>query len=212
MPFGCVPSFILERVVGPDRDVVTVTDEPVRRPRPPLTIRAGARPFEITVMSGGLIAGTFGVLSDTARSAVIERAFPGWWTTAWYISLIFWCGLALYAIIPQAAEAVRYGWSALTHPRGQARLSIRLRLEQAAMIGFSGSVFAYGVSALVYNGATALTAAIWIGLFGVASIARSVEIYIDLRKLAYAHRYPLPAFPTPIGDPGRVIGNAKGDA
>lgn len=163
-------------------------------------------------MSGGLIAGLFGVFRDATRSAVIEKAFPGWWTTAWYISLIFWCGLALYAIVPQAAEAVRYGWSALTHPRGQARLSIRLRLEQAAMIGFSGSVFAYGISALVYNGAAALTAAIWIGLFGVASIARSIEIYIDLRKLDHARQHPQPAFPIPIGDPGRVIGAHGGDA
>jgi hypothetical protein len=172
-----------------------------RQPRPPLTIRAGARPFEISVMSGGFIAGMMGLLNLSTRSSVIERAFPGWWAAAWYCSLILWCGLALYAVIPQAAHAIRQGWSFLVHPHGQGRLMMRLRLEQAGMIGFSGSVFAYGIAAVAYAGPAATTAAIWIGLFGVASLWRATEIHLDLRKLDRARADPHPAYPVPLGDP-----------
>lgn len=172
-----------------------------RTPRAPLTIRAGARPFEITVMMGGFIAGTVGLLNLSTRSSVIEKAFPGGWAVAWYCSLILWCGMVLFAVAPQAAHAIRQGWAVLVHPHGQERLMMRLRLEQAGMIGFSGSVFAYGVGALAYVGPAATTAAIWIGLFGVAALWRATEIHLDLRKLDRARADPHPAFPIPLGDP-----------
>lgn len=189
--------------IGSARAVRRVPDNetPERRHRAPLTIRAGARPFEITVMAGGFIAGVLGLFNVANRSNVIERAFPGWWAIAWYLSLTVWCGLVLYAVIPQTVHAVRQGWSMLVHPRGQGRLAMRLRIEQAGMIGFSGSVFAYGAAALAYTGPAAMTVAIWIGLFGVASIWRSIEVQLDLNKLDKARADPHPAFPIPLGDP-----------
>lgn len=178
-----------------------IPDELDRKVRPPLTIRAGARPFETTVMIGGLIAGIAGTLDVHARSRVIIATF-GDGALAWYVSLVLWCGLALGAIAPQALSAARRGWSTLVHPRGEERLAIRLRLEQAGMLGFSGTAVAYGLAALAATGASAATAAIWIGLFGGAALWRAWEIFVDLRKLARARNDPHPAFPIPLGDPG----------
>ena len=175
--------------------------EPERKLRPPLTIRSGARPYETMVMTGGLIAGVAGVLDVHARSRVIIQAF-GDGTVAWYLSLVVWCGLALGAIIPQAVSAARRGWSTVVHPRGEERLAVRLRVEQAGMIGFSGSAVAYGIAAITATGLSAATAAIWIGLFGAASLWRSWEIQVDLRKLDRARNDPHPAYPIPLGDPG----------
>lgn len=173
-----------------------------RKVRAPLTIRAGARPFETTVMIGGFLAGVFGMLDPHAQSRVVRGAF-GSGTPYWYLSLIVWCGLVLGAIIPQAVAAARRGWSSLVHPRGEEHLAVRLRLEQAGMIGFSGSTAAYGLAAITTTGLSAATAAIWIGLFGAASLWRAGEIEVDLRKLDRARHDPVPAYPIPLGDPGR---------
>lgn len=171
-----------------------------RQQRAPLTIRAGARPFETTVMLGGFIAGIAGVCTPEARSRVIVASF-GDGTVAWYVSLLVWSGVVLGAITPQAFAAFRRGWATLVHPRGQERLAIRLRIEQAGMLGFSGTVVAYGLAALAYTGPSAATAAIWIGLFGGAALWRAAEIWIDLRKLRKAQADPHPAYPIPLGDP-----------
>jgi hypothetical protein len=173
-----------------------------RKPRPPLTIRSGARPFQIMVLLGGCLAGAVGVFNVEGRSRIIIIAF-GDATLYWYSSLLLWCGLALGAITPQVAGAVRRGWSTVVHPRGEEGLAICLRLEQAGLLGFSGTAFAWGIAALTSTGASALTAAIWIGLFGGASLWRAAEIHIDLRKLARARNNPQPAYPIPLGDPGR---------
>lgn len=176
-------------------------EPPLERPRrPPLTIRAGARPFETSVMVGGFIAGVAGVTTPEARSKVIAASF-GAGTVAWYVSLLLWCGVVLVAVVPQAVSAARQGWSTLVHPRGVTHLALRLRVEQAGMLGFSGTVVAYGVAALTYTGVSAATAAIWIALFGVAALWRAGEIQVDLRKLTRAHNNPHPAYPIPLGDP-----------
>lgn len=176
--------------------------EPIERKlRPPLTVRVGARPFESMVMTGGLIGGLAGVFDVHARSRVVIQAF-GDGTVAWYWSLVIWCGIALGAIIPQAVSAARRGWSTIVHPRGEEGLAVRLRIEQAGMIGFSGSAIAYGIAAITATGLSAATAAIWIGLFGAAALWRSWEIHVDLRKLERARHHPQPSFPIPIGDPG----------
>ncbi len=174
--------------------------EPERTVRPPLTIRAGARPFEVTVMSGGMLVGLVGLLDPHARSPAISAAF-GTGTVYWYVSLTLWCGMVLGAVAPQAIAAARRGWSTLVHPRGQERLEIRLRIEQAGMIGFSGTAAAYAPAAMASSGATGSTAGIWIGLFAAAALWRAGEIYVDLRALHRAWRDPHPAFPIPLGDP-----------
>lgn len=177
-----------------------MTDSDERQQRAPLTIRAGARPFEMTVLIGGLVAGGAGALDEGARSRAVVSAFgPG--TVAWYLSLVVWCGLALGAVVPQAVAATRRGWSTLVHPRGEERLAVRLRIEQAGMIGFSGTALAYAPAALASTGGSGATAAIWIGLFGAAALWRAGEIFIDLRKLGRARQNPIPAFPIPLGDP-----------
>jgi hypothetical protein len=177
-----------------------VSAELDRTPRPPLTIRAGARPFETTVMLGGLIAGIAGVFDVQARSRVIISAF-GDGTVLWYLSLVLWCGLVLASIVPQGVAAARRGWSTLVHPRGEEKLAARLIIEAAGMVGFSGSAVAYGIAALAYTGQSASTAAVWIGLFGAAALWRAGEIFVDLRKLNDARDHPMPAYPIPLGDP-----------
>lgn len=174
--------------------------EPPRQIRAPLTIRAGARPFESVVLIGGVLVGVAGILDPSARSRAITEAF-GDATIYWYLSVIVWCGLSLAAIIPQALVVARRGWSTLVHPRGEERLAIRLRLEQAGMIGFSGTAFAYWPAALSSTGASGWTAGAWIGLFGVAALWRAGEVRIDLSKLQRARDNPQPAYPIPLGDP-----------
>lgn len=174
--------------------------DPRRQQRAPLTIRAGARPFETSVMLGGFIAGLGGVFTQEARSRVIVATF-GHATVYWYLSLVVWCGVVLAAVLPQGIAAARRGWAMLVHPRGQERLAIRLRVEQAGMLGFSGTVAAYGLAAVTYTGPSAATAAIWIALFGVAALWRAGEISVDLRKLHRAQADPHPAYPIPLGDP-----------
>lgn len=172
-----------------------------RTPRAPLTIRAGARPFEMTVMLGGLTVGAAGMFDTAARSPAIVDSF-GMWAAWWYGSLVVWCGLVLVSLIPQALVVAKRGWSTLVHPRGEERLAIRLRLEQAGMIGFSGTAAAYLPAVLANTGSRGWTAGIWIGLFAAASLWRASEIFIDLRKLGRVRKNPVPAFPIPLGDPG----------
>ncbi len=174
--------------------------EPERKVRPPLTIRAGARPFEATVMSGGLLVGLVGLLDPHARSPAISAAF-GAGTVYWYASLTLWCALVLAAVVPQVFSAVRRGWSVLVHPRGQERLVTLLRLEQAGMIGFSGTAAAYAPAAMASTGTSGSTAGIWIGLFSTAALWRAGEVFFDLRRLAAARADPRPAYPIPLGDP-----------
>lgn len=181
---------------------MNLDDDGERTRRPPLTIRAGARPFETSVMLGGLLAGITGLCDEGARSKVIISAFGPTGTVYWYVSLTVWCAMVLCSVVPQAVAAARRGWSTLVHPRGEERLAVRLRLEQAGMIGFSGTAVAFALAALSYTGPSAATAALWIGLFGAGALWRAWEVFVDLRKLARARHDPHPAFPIPLGDPG----------
>jgi len=177
-----------------------VSVELERKPRAPLTIRAGARPLEITVMLGGFMVGLAGALDSTARSPAIIDSF-GRWAGWWYASLVLWCGLVLLSLASQVLVVAKRGWATLVHPRGEMRLALRLRIEQAGMIGFSGTAAAYLPAVLHNTGVRGWTAGLWIGMFAGGALWRAGEVFVDLRKLDRARHNPQPAYPIPLGEP-----------
>jgi hypothetical protein len=157
--------------------------------RRPLELRTGHRPFQLTVMVSGVISGSAGLAVPKARSNVIENSFPGWLLVGYYASLLLWCGLVLAMTIQPDRVIIKVD-----------RLRTKMMLESAGLFGMGFTCAAYGVAALVYTGARALTATLFVGMFAAAALWRAVEIRVDLHKLAGALVEPHPADPSPLGE------------
>lgn len=160
-----------------------------------LELRTGKRPFQIVVMASGVLSGGAGLVVGAQSNAVI-RAFPGWLAYGWYVSLLVWSSVVLTAAFLESGSRL------VGTPEGLERIEFRLALERAGLYGFGFSCAAYGIAALTTNGLGALTASLFVGLFGAAAAIRIYEIHVDMRKLRRALVNPQPAYPPPLADPG----------
>jgi hypothetical protein len=163
--------------------------------RRPLELRTGKRPFQVVVMFSGVLSGAAGLIFG-AQSNVVVRAFPGYLTYGWYLSLTVWSAVVL------AAAVMEPGTRLVRDVVGREKIEFRLELERAGLYGFGFSCMAYGVAAVTLAGLPGLTAALFVGLFGLAALIRVREIHVDLNKLRRALGDPQFADPPPLADPG----------
>lgn len=141
-------------------------------------------------MMAGVCSGLAGLVFPGARSNVVEKTFPLWLLIFWYGSLMLWCGLVV--AVTFRPDKIRI------QPD---KLRTRMLFEASGLTGMGFSCASYGIAALSYTGASALTAALFVGLFAGAALWRVGEIRTDLRKLDRVMIQPEHADPPPLADP-----------
>lgn len=155
-----------------------------------LALRTGHNPFQLIVMSSGVLSAVAGLAFPASRSDALVNAFPRWFLVGWYASLLIWCTLVVAATIRPDRLPMRPD-----------TLHTRLMLESAGLLGMGCSCAAYGVAAVTYAGAKGVTGLLFVGLYAGAALWRAGEIRTDLRKLRAALDHPRAAEPTPLADP-----------
>jgi hypothetical protein len=172
----------------------------VNASRRPVSIRSGAQPFQTAVLLGVAISGLLGVFVHGTRAESLLNTYDsGISVMIFSANLALWCLVALSGTV---FETFRPGWR--SEPLTKiGKLRARLRREQVGLIGFSGSLLAFSIAVISSSGLRGIGVAIWIALFAVACVWRSIDIHHDLRTLDAVMADPAPVVETPtlVADP-----------
>jgi hypothetical protein len=134
------------------------------------TLTPGRQPFEIALLAVAALSGATGLLIPGAGSRTINELFPG-------TALIFHGVLLLAALVSGAGLVLNPPTAPL--------------VERVGMLILAGSFLAYGVGVFVSSTASS-TGGIVISGFGLAALARAVQITRDLRRLQQVLREQRP--------------------
>lgn len=122
----------------------------------------GRNSFEIFLLASCVLSGTTSLFGD-AEPSTLQRALDAWMVVAWALLLTLGGGAGLFGIALRSAS-----WGLL--------------VERIGMYLLAGASLAYGIAVIVANGKAALFAGLFTIAFGLAAVARAIQITRTVRQ------------------------------
>lgn len=126
-----------------------------------VVLRSGRNPFEAYLLGACVLSGLAGLLTPEAQSPIVQ-SLPKWEVVSWYSGLIAGGGVCLVGVSMRGLRS--------------------LLVERVGLLMLGAFAVLYSGAVFISAGPKGTFVALFIAAFAAASVARFVQISIDLRR------------------------------